>query len=173
MLSSHFLPLFCFPPIITCVCWSLNCVQLFASPWTVAHQAPLSMEFSRQECWSGLPFPSPGALPNPGIEPGSPAVQANSLSSKPPQNPLSHMDPISFNQLNWGIKKRWHYRVGGWNKRGKINSECSCLLWLLIIMFSSYCRGDFFLLDFLTYFVYFLKKAKGNSKRTFNIVLNT
>ena len=52
-------------------------VQLFATPWTVAHQAPLSMEFSRQEYWSGLPFPSPGDLPNPGIEPSSPALRAD------------------------------------------------------------------------------------------------
>ena len=50
-----------------------------ATPWTVAHQAPLSMGFSRQEYWSGLPFPSPGDLPNPGIEPKSPALQADSL----------------------------------------------------------------------------------------------
>ena len=48
-------------------------------PWTVACQAPRSMGFSRQEYWSGLPFPSPGDLPNPGIEPGSPALQADSL----------------------------------------------------------------------------------------------
>ena len=60
----------------------LSCVQLFATPWTVAHQAPPSMEFSRQEHWSGLPFPSPGDLPNPGIEPGSPALQADALLSK-------------------------------------------------------------------------------------------
>ena len=51
--------------------WSLSCVQLFASPWTVARQTPLSIEFSKQEYWSGLPFPSPGDLPNPGIEPRS------------------------------------------------------------------------------------------------------
>ena len=50
-----------------------------ATPWTVAHQAPLSMGFSRQEYWSGLPFPSPGDLHNPGIEPKSPALQADSL----------------------------------------------------------------------------------------------
>ena len=50
---------------------SLSHVQLFATPWTVAHQAPLSMGFSRQECWSGLPFPPPGDLPEPGIEPES------------------------------------------------------------------------------------------------------
>ena len=59
---------------------SLSRVQLFATPWTVAHQAPLSMGFSRQEYWSGLPFPSRGDLPDPGIEPGSPALQADSLS---------------------------------------------------------------------------------------------
>ena len=67
---------------------SLSCVQLFASPWTVARQAPLSMGFSRQEYWSGLPFPSPGDLPNPGIEPGSPALQADILSSEPPGKTL-------------------------------------------------------------------------------------
>ena len=50
-------------------CSSLSCVQLFATPWTVAHQNPLSMGFSKQKYWSGLPFPSPGNLPNPGIEP--------------------------------------------------------------------------------------------------------
>ena len=62
----------------------LSCVQLFATPWTVAYQAPLSMGFSRQEYWSGLPFPSPGDLPNPGIEPGSPALQTDALPSEPP-----------------------------------------------------------------------------------------
>ena len=54
-----------------------------ATPWTIACQAPLSLEFSRQEDWSGLSFPSPGDLSDPGIEPGSPALQADSLPSKP------------------------------------------------------------------------------------------
>ena len=54
------------------------------TPWTVARQAPLSMEFSRQGYWSGLPFPSPGDLPNPVIEPESPALQADSLPSSHP-----------------------------------------------------------------------------------------
>ena len=62
---------------------SLSRVQLFATPWTVAYQAPPSMGFSRQEYWSGLPFPSPGDLLNPGIEPGSPALQADALPSEP------------------------------------------------------------------------------------------
>ena len=54
------------------------------TPWTVAYQAPSSMGFSRQEYWSGLPFPSPGDLPEPGIEPWSPAFQADALTSEPP-----------------------------------------------------------------------------------------
>ena len=58
-----------------------------ATPWTAAYQAPQSMEFSRQEYWSGLPFISPGDLPNPGIELGSSALQANALSSEPPGKP--------------------------------------------------------------------------------------
>ena len=58
-------------------CWSLSRVQLFVTSWTVAPQALLSVEFSRQEYWSGLPCPPPGDLPNPGIEPGSPASQAD------------------------------------------------------------------------------------------------
>ena len=60
---------------------SLCCVRLFVTPWTVAHQAPPSMGFSRQEYWSGLPFPSPGDLPDPGIKPRSPAFQAEVLTS--------------------------------------------------------------------------------------------
>ena len=63
---------------------SLSRVQLFATPRTVTYQVPPSMGFSRQEYWSGLPFPSPGDLPNPGIEPGSPALQGDSLPSEPP-----------------------------------------------------------------------------------------
>ena len=62
-----------------CVCESLSRVRIFATPRTIAHQAPLSMGFSRQTYWSGLPFSSPGDLPDPGIEPGSPVLQADSL----------------------------------------------------------------------------------------------
>ena len=57
--------------------------QLFATPWTITRQAVLSMEFSRQEYWSELPLPTPGDLPNPGIKPRSPALQADSLLSEP------------------------------------------------------------------------------------------
>ena len=62
----------------------LSRVQLFGIPWTVVYQASLSMGFSRQEYWNGLPFPSPGDLPDPGIEPRSPALQAEALPSEPP-----------------------------------------------------------------------------------------
>ena len=76
---------------------SLSHVRLFETPWTISYQAPLSMEFFRQEYWSGLPFPSPGALPNTGIEPGSPALQADALPSEPPGKPayLTYMQSTS------------------------------------------------------------------------------
>ena len=67
----------------------LSRVRLFATPWTVAYQASLSMGFSRQEYWSGLPFPSPGDLPDSGIEPRSLAVEADALTSEPPGKPKS------------------------------------------------------------------------------------
>ena len=63
---------------------SLTSVRLFATPWTVAYQAPLSVEFSRQEYWSGLPFPPSRDLPDPGTEPKSPALQADTSPSEPP-----------------------------------------------------------------------------------------
>ena len=71
--------------VCVCVCvrthtYTLSHVPLFATPWTVAHQAPLSMEFPRHKYWNGLPFPSQGHLPDPGTEPLSPALQADSLA---------------------------------------------------------------------------------------------
>ena len=80
---------------------SLIGVQLFATPGTVACQAPPSMGFSRQEYWSGLPFPSTGILPDPGIEPRSPALEADALTSEPPGNGntthnLAHL--VSFHE---------------------------------------------------------------------------
>ena len=65
----------------------LSCVQLFPTLWTVAHPAPLSRESSRQEYWSGLPSATPGDLPDPGIKPESPALQAGSLPLAPPGKP--------------------------------------------------------------------------------------
>ena len=73
--------------VIVAMVLSLSCVQLFVTPWTIIHKAPLSMGFPRQEYWSGLPFPPPGDLPDPGIKPGSPALQANSLPTEPRASP--------------------------------------------------------------------------------------
>ena len=75
--------------------------ESFVTPWTVALQAPLFTEFSRQEYWSGLLFPSPEDLPDPGIEPGSPALQADSLPSEPPEKNyycihVSNFSPTRF-----------------------------------------------------------------------------
>ena len=67
----------------------LSHVQLFVTPWTVVHQTPPFMGFSRQEHWSGLPFPSPGDLLNPGIEPRSLVLQVDSLLSEPPGKPIT------------------------------------------------------------------------------------
>ena len=82
-----------------CVClFTQSCPTL--TTWTVARQAPLSMEFSRQEYWSGLPFPSPGDLPDPGIEPGSPALQAVLLPSEPPGKPIIALLSVKSIQLS-------------------------------------------------------------------------
>ena len=73
---------------------SLSHVGLFATPWIVAYQAPQSMGFSRQEYWRGLPFPSPGDLPDPEIKPRSPALQAESLLPEPPRSPSGGSDDV-------------------------------------------------------------------------------
>ena len=78
----------------------LSHVQLFGTPWTVALQAPPSMGFSRQEYWSGLPFPSPGDLPDPGIRPRAPALQADALTSEPPGKP-SLGPPFAWPGTDW------------------------------------------------------------------------
>ena len=74
---------------------SLSRVRLFSIPWTITHQTPLSIGFSRQEDWSGLPFPSPGDLPDPGTEPRSPALQADSTIW------------ATRVQRRWPVKSRW------------------------------------------------------------------
>ena len=76
---------------------SLGRVQLFSTPWTATCQAPLSMGFPRQEYWSGLPFPSPRDLPDPGIEPKSPAPRADSLPSELPGSPIKMRNNLYTN----------------------------------------------------------------------------
>ena len=74
------------------MCVSCSVVPYSATPLTAAHQAPLCMEFSRQEYWSGLPFPSPGDLSDPGIGPGSPALQADTLLCESPGKPSQSIE---------------------------------------------------------------------------------
>ena len=80
------------------ICFSHD--WFFATLWTTAHQAPLSMGVSRQEYWSGLPFPSPGDLPDPRIEPRSPTIPADSLPSGPQEKPISLCSNPYFYTLN-------------------------------------------------------------------------
>ena len=89
---------FCIPPPILYCCYLISVMSdSFAIPWTVAHQAPLSMAFPRQEYQSGLPFPPPGHLPDPGIEPRSPALQADSLPTELPGKSLCLLNLFKFN----------------------------------------------------------------------------
>ena len=86
--------------LCVCMCESLSCVQLFVTPWTVAHQARLSMGFPRQKYWSGLLFPSPGDLPDPVIKPRSPILQADSLPPEPPGKPSRTLFQLIFG-ITW------------------------------------------------------------------------
>ena len=78
----------------------------FAIPWTVSHQAPLSVGFSRKEYWSGLPFPSPGALPNPEIEPMSPALADRFFTAEPSGKPLGFKNTVQLTveEKHWFFK---------------------------------------------------------------------
>ena len=95
----------------TCICnnkwkWKVaQWCQLFATPWTIAHQAPPSMEFSRQEYWSGLPFPSPGDLPDLGIKPWSPILWADALPSESPGNPVCNKPAAIVSRAHLEKKK--------------------------------------------------------------------
>ena len=81
--------------VVIVIVLSLIQLQLFATPWTIALQAPLSMGLSRQEYWSGLPFPPPRDLPNPGIKSTSPALAGGFFTTKPPRKPRSfHRSPL-------------------------------------------------------------------------------
>ena len=86
---------------------SLSRVQLLATPWTVAYQTSPSMGFSRQEYWSGLPFPSPWDLPDPGIEPGSSALRADALTSEPKNSHFQTLLRDSVSSSSHEFKKTW------------------------------------------------------------------
>ena len=110
--SQHMLHMYMY---VMCICACMlscfSCISLFATLWTVAHRAPLSMEFPRQEYWSGLPFPSPGNLPDLGIKSRSSTLQEDSLPAEPQGKPkntgvgsLSLLQRIFPTQeLNWGL----------------------------------------------------------------------
>ena len=104
---------------------SLSRVWLFATRWTVARQAPLSMGFSRQEYWSGLPFPSPEDLPNPGIEPGSPALEADALISEPEGLSKTEANKLIIMQTEktkvFVINTGWKERIRGWVTKKRSN----------------------------------------------------
>ena len=110
------------------VWYSLNCVRPFATAWTVAHQAPLSMKLSRQEYWSGEPFLSSRDLPNPGIKPRSPALQVDALPSEAPGKPRVY--------TGWYIKLTVKCAVceDALNRAGTTQSSHS--LWLFIFSLS-------------------------------------
>ena len=82
------------------------CIQLFSTPWTVTRQAPPSMGFSKQEYWSGLPFPSPGDLPDPGIKLRSPALQVDSLLSEPPLPFIEWLTVSSYTPMKKIMEKK-------------------------------------------------------------------
>ena len=101
---------------------SLSRIGLFVTPWTVAYQAPPSMGFSRQEYWSGLPFPSPGDLPDPGIEPGSPSFQADALTSELLGKPI-------FRCIWYLIYNKHGFFLGKCNENQNKEGKVTCLTW--------------------------------------------
>ena len=124
-----------------CVCSVAQSCRLFATPWTVAHQAPLSMEFSSQEYRSGLPFSSPGDLPDPGIIPKSPALQADSLLSETPGEPKFckhtllvfpiYLEAICVNVVS-AVLSAWNKNLSSFhNKHLSVLSESAQVLALL------------------------------------------
>ena len=114
---------------------SLSHVRFFGTPWTVACQAPPFMEFSRQEYWSGLPFPSPGDLPDPGIKPGSPALQADALPSEPLGKPIvGQGDQLNSQDSNGAWKENYGFVPRIW---GRLNEKL--FLWV-----SVYCEPSSF-----------------------------
>ena len=97
---------------------SLSRVRLFATPWTVAYQASLSMGFSRLYYWSGLLFPSPEDLPDPGMEARSPALQADPLASQPPRKPLKAYTSLRVYSIYWAVHALRSYKKTSFNTQG-------------------------------------------------------
>ena len=150
---------------------SLSRVRLSATPWTVAYQAPPSMEFSRQEYWSGLPFPSPGYLPDPGIEPGSPTLQADALSSEPPGKPFLVLVWANYRLLDVLLKIEkipFHLYYA--------EDFIMIRYWILANIFHTYWddHNNFLLCTFdVNYFYFQIKSYIYKISYSFLILLNT
>ena len=126
-----------------CACL-LSHVQLFSTPWTVARQAPLSLGFSRQAYWSGLPRPPPGDLPNPGIEPRSPAWQVHSLPAEPQGKLLWIMMPWTFvNSFVWTCFTRVHALTELLGLMTTFLSTVFFIFWLIILEHKLHITGFF------------------------------
>ena len=123
---------FIYMHMLVCILSHFRCVRLFVTPWTVARQAPVSMGFSRQGYWSGLPFSPPGDLPDPGIEPASPALADGFFTTEPPKKlnsvsqfikvlldihfPNSHNKFIDFIHILQARKLRLRRKIPCWAK---------------------------------------------------------
>ena len=133
----------------TC-CQAANIAGSFVTPWTVAPEATLSMGFSRQEYWSGLPFPSPGDIPNPGAEPGSPELQADSL-------PSHQGSPIHLLETMWFLEPLDEKHSSGVVCRSLYSGLTETLItyfpsnWWSVVGFHCF-KGDFIFFLFLVYF---------------------
>ena len=123
---------------------SLSRVQLFAAPWTVAYQAPASMGFSRQEYWSGLPFPSPGDVPNLGIEPRSPAFQADALTSEPPGKPKIRLVVMKEIFTYWGCLASTWLDLNFMLLAHSVFSSVQSLsrVWLFVTQWTTACQAS-------------------------------
>ena len=113
---------------------SLSRVRLFATPWTAAYHAPLSMGFSRQEYWSGLPFPFSGDLPDPGIKPGFPTLQADALPSELPGKPYSEtvcflaIQLLEAAYIPWAVASSFFFKLIHFLLKDNCFTEFCCLL---------------------------------------------
>ena len=105
---------------------SLSHVWLFVTPWTVAYQTPLSMGFSRQEYWSGLPFSSPGDLPQAGIKPPSPALEGGFLTTEPPRKSLSLLFFVKLEEWALPLLTKNHWNIIFWTRT---NARALVSLW--------------------------------------------
>ena len=124
--------------LIVYVSHSVVSNQLFATSWTVAQQVPLSLEFSRQEYWSGLQFPSPRDLPNPEIKPWSPSLQAGSLPSEPPGKPLFNILRNSEFAPPCDSNPEKSVQLIDVTPPGGGAQEAQCLCFTYVIIFCSY-----------------------------------